>query len=240
MAIVPFSTNIGASVGSVGISMPYADPFDVWIVLVETANQWVSGPTVQVQVSEEPLIIDNYPMTLIGNTGTGTAGGTASTAIRAYGHRCFGNEESIFVPDQGDHQAAIAVAFKGVKQTGAPWVLGATGVEASPTTAMAIPGYTSSRPGSLYIGGCAIATDTNVDQFPPGANADLAGFGKQTSFCTNVGNGGGISMYIGEKASIGLIGATTGILSGASVQALLSLELLPEPSGGRKTGMRWL
>jgi hypothetical protein len=241
MAISLNFTLSGGSVGPVFISMGYADPGALWLLLVETANQWSSAPTANTTIDEgPPPVIDSKPMTLIGNIGTGTAGGTASTAIRAYGYRCVGNEESITVPDQGDHQIALAASFSGAKLVGTPWLLGSTAVEASPTTAMSIPGLTTTKPNSWYVGGCALATDTATDQFPTGANADLSAFAKATSLCSTVGNGGGISMYVGKRANVGLVGPTTGIISGASVLAMLSLEILPEPTGRRHVGMRWL
>lgn len=240
MALNLSYSTLGANAGPIGLFMPLAAANDVWIVLVETANQWLSAPVAQIIVDEgPPAIVNDYTMTAIGNIGTGTAGGTAATAIRAYGFRCAGGESQIVVPDQGDHQIALAAAFTGAKLTGTPWALGASAVEAAATASMSIPGFTSTRGGSLIMAGCAIATDTATEQFPAGVNASLTSFSKVQSLCSTVGNGGGLAMYIGRKATPGLVDPTTGTLVGASVQASLSLEIFAENTS-RRVGMRWL
>lgn len=190
---------------------------DVWLLFVETANQAVPAMT---GLSDWALVTTP--------TGVGTAGGLSSTRLTAYWRRVVSlSEGTTFTNDPGDHACAIILGFRGCVATGDPFeVLGADTLAVA-STAISIPGGTTLGDNRLVIAACAGSADGLAGgQVSGEANADLANLVALADGWGSGGNGGGIVVYSGEKATEGTVAATTAT-GPSSVQERLCLALVP-------------
>lgn len=117
--------------------------------------------------------------------------------------------ESAITTDSGDHQVARIVAFGSVINAGNPWDVTNQGYTGA-TTAITIPGDTSTQPDGLAVIATAVAQDLDQEGFISGwTNTDLANIEEIFDSVKDVGSGGGIALVTGEKAAAGSIGNTT-------------------------------
>ena len=188
---------------------------DVALLVVETANQAVtlSTPAGFVEVTNSPQ-------------GTGTAAGTAATRLAVYWKRATSSAEANpTVADSGNHQIATIITFRGVIASGNPWDVTAGNVASSASTAVSIPGATTTVADTLVVAIVANGTDTPTAQTSGWTNASLTGLTERADSSTNSGNGGGFGVATGVKATAGAYGATTATLTTSSVQGRISIAL---------------
>jgi hypothetical protein len=225
--VIDFDTNIPAipyfiSAGSVGVGTagttpgvpPLFEQGDIFLLFVESANEVVAAPSGWTAVADSPQ-------------GTGTAGGTAATRLSVFWKRAALTESPPSVADPGDHVVAQILAFRACISSGNPWDVTAGDVAAATTTAVAIPGDTTTVPNCLVVLAVANATDTDTPQTSGYTNPDLANLAERADFNNSQGNGGGFAVITGEKAVAGAYGATTATLATASVQGRMSVALKP-------------
>jgi len=188
---------------------------DILLLFVETANETVSAPAGWSAVADSPQ-------------GTGTVGGATSTALTVFWRRATANESAPTITDPGDHVVAQIHAFRGCIDTGNPWDV-TSGNTGGSSTAVSIPGDTTTLPNCLVVLAVANATDTATPQASGYVNTDLANLTERADINTAQGNGGGFAVITGEKVVAGAYAATTATLATASVQGRISIALKPAP-----------
>ena len=193
---------------------------DILLLFVETANQTISitnqnGGT-WTQVTGSPQ-------------GTGTAGGTAATALTAFWSRYNGTQGAPTTSDSGNHQLGRIIAIRGATTSGNPWDVTAGGVEAAADTSGSIAGATTTVANTLVV--VAIATslpDANsTAKFSGWTNADLSSLTERTDNTVTAGNGGGLGIATGGKATAGTYGATAVTLANAAAKGMMSIAIRP-------------
>ena len=208
---------VASGTGAITPTWPTHQAGDVALLVIESANQAISlsTPAGFVEVTGSPQ-------------GTGTAGGTAATRLAVYWKRATtSSESSPTVADSGDHQIARIITFRGVIGSGNPWDVTAGGVAASASTAVSIPGATTTVANTLVVTIVANGTDTTSAQTSGWTNANLTSLTERMDNNTSSGNGGGFGVATGVKATAGAYGATTATLATSSVQGKLSIALKP-------------
>jgi len=210
---------MSASTGNAAPELPAGWlPNDIFLLFVESAN--------------EPNIPPTGGWTAVANSpqGTGATGGTSATALEVFWKRADASEFPPAVGARGDHTIATVCAFRGVITTENPWDVTNGGVEASDTT-LSATGNTTTIADTLIV----IATTNHIrgnttSRYSNWTNTDLASVpDERFDRGSNVGNGGGIGIATGEKASTGTYGATTATLSASGVKAFMTIALKPEP-----------
>ena len=193
---------------------------DILLLFVETANQ-TSSITNQnggtwTQVTGSPQ-------------GTGTAAATTATRLTAFWSRYNGTQGAPTVSDSGDHQLGRIVAIRGATTAGDPCDVTAGGVEATSDTSGSIPGATTTVANTLVV--AAIATSlpdaASTAKFSGWTNADLASLTERTDNSVTAGNGGGLAIATGGKATAGAYGATAVTLVNSAVKGMMSIAIKP-------------
>lgn len=186
---------------------------DIFLLVVETANEAVSTPSGYAIVADSPQ-------------GTGTGGGVAATRLSMFWKRATVTETAPTVADPGDHAIGQIFAIRNCIATGDPWDVTAGNTGAS-STSVSIPGDTTTVVNCLVFLAVSNVTDTATPQTSGFTNADLANLTERSDVNTTQGNGGGFGVATGEKAAIGAYGATTATLANASEQGRMSVALKP-------------
>lgn len=133
------------------------------LLFVETANEaaTLSTPAGFVEVLNSPQ-------------GTGTAGGAAATRLTVFWCRATSSAmASPVVADSGNHQLAVIQTFRGCIATGNPWDVTAGNVAAAATTAVSIPGATTTVDDCLIVAGATNAASPTTAQASGYANGTL-------------------------------------------------------------------
>src|SRR5437667_242145 len=135
---------------------------------------------------------------------------------------------AVGVNDSGDHQIAQILTFRGVVATGNPWDVTAGDVTPSTTTAVSIPGATTTVHDTLVVAIVSNGSDINAAQIPGSfTNSDLSSVTKQQDNQTTASGGGGFTVATGSKALAGAYGPTSATLGFSSLQGRMSIALRP-------------
>lgn len=204
-----------AGTGNVTPPLPALELDDIMLLYVETANQTVSTP------SGWNIVSPDSPQ------GTGTGGDAAATRLSVFWRRATATESAPTITDPGDHVIARIHAFRHCINSGNPWDVTSGDVAAAATTAVSVPGDTTTVPNCLIVLIVSNGTDSLTPQTSGFTNADLANLAELVDDQTDVGNGGGFAVAIGEKANQSAYGATTATLANASTQGRMSIALKP-------------
>ena len=193
---------------------------DILLLFLETANQAIS---ISNQNGGTWTAVTNSPQ------GTGTAGGTSATRLTVFWSRYNGTQGAPTTSDSGNHQLGRIVAYRGCATSGNPWDVTAGGVEATSDTSGAIPGATTTVGNTLVV--AAISTDkpdaAGTANFSAWANSNLTIVTELTDNTVVAGNGGGLAVARGGKASAGAYGDTTVTLATSAIKAMMSIALKP-------------
>jgi hypothetical protein len=190
---------------------------DIALAFVETANQAVATPSGWTAVSN-------------GSQGVGTAGSVTATRLQVFWRRAASSSESTlqFPAIPGDHANGIMMTVRGCITSGDPVDVSAgdttTDADAS---AVSIPGATTTVDGCLVVAACSRQTASVTAQQSGEANAALSSLAERLDVGNTLGNGGGLAVATGLKATAGAYGVTTATLSTASRQGHVSLALKP-------------
>lgn len=175
----------------------------------------------------------------ITNIGQGTA--LAATACNVYAWWCRATSTSMSAPVIANatsgaqtYRHAFSVIIRGCITTGDPFDTFSSNTSAA-TTAISVPGLTTSVADCTVVAICADSRDSNTSNLSGGwTNASLSGVANVFDFSTNIGNGGGLYAGYGEKAAAGAVSATTATLGVSSTQARICIAFKP-PAGSTTT-----
>lgn len=189
---------------------------DIALLVIETANQAVTFSAANgfTAVADSPQ-------------GTGTAGGTDSTRLSVFWARATSAAMSApAINDPGNHLIGRLLTFRGCDTSGDPWDVTAGDVASTASTAVSIPGDTTTVADTLVVVIGTNRTDIATDQFSALTNADLGSLTILDEVQTATpGNGGGYIIAAGTKAAAGAYAATTGTLTTTSTQGRMSIAL---------------
>ncbi|MEN6387268.1 MAG: glycoside hydrolase family 9 protein [Phycisphaerales bacterium] len=193
---------------------------DILVLFVETANQAVS---ISNQNGGTWTQVTNSPQ------GTGTAGGTAAARLTAFWSRYNGTQGAPTVSDSGNHQLGRMIAVRGATTSGTPFDITAGGVESTADTTGSIPGATTTVTNTLVV--TAIATSlpdsSSTTRFSAWTNANLASLTERTDNSVTAGNGGGLGIATGVKATAGAYGNTAVTLATSASKGMMSIAIKP-------------
>lgn len=195
---------------------------DILLLFVETANENVSITNVAggtwAQVTNSPQ-------------GTGVAGSTDATRLTVFWSRYNGTQTAPTVGDSGNHAIGIMIAVRGVITSGNPWDVTAGSVDTFADTSGSIPGTITTVADTFVV--AAITTNmpdvNSTAAFSGWINTTLTNVIERVDVSRNAGNGGGMGIATGEKASAGSYGVTSVTTVEIGVQGLISIALKPEP-----------
>src|SRR5256886_5193509 len=218
-AIGTVQSGIAALTGATAVAWPAHAINDIGLLIIQTDNQAVTLGTNGgnwTQVSNSPQF-------------TGTAGAAGATMLTVFWSRATSTSMgAVEVLDSGDHQIAQIITFRGVVATGNPWDVTAGDVAASTTTAVSIPGATTTVQDTLVVAIVANGIDTNsTSQIGSWSNSNLSSVSERSDNVVNAGNGGGFGVATGSRAALGAYGATTATLTTTSLQGRMSIALRP-------------
>src|SRR3989454_633099 len=152
-----------------------------------------------------------------------------SSAVRALGYAtlliaatlAFAHQASAAPPT---YQAAGTVQ----SGTGTPWDVTAGDVTPSTTTAVSIPGATTTVPDTLVVAIVSNGSDLSAAQVPGSfTNSDLSSVTKRQDNNTTASGGGGFTVATGSKALAGAYGPTSATLGLSSLQGRMSIPRRP-------------
>ena len=212
---------VSSSTGAITPALPTGRATgDILLLFLETANQAISitnqnGGT-WTEVTSSPQ-------------GTGTAGGTSATRLTAFWSRYNGTQGNPTVSDSGNHQLGRIIAIRGAAASGNPWNITAGGVEATADTSGSIPGATTTVGNTLVV--TAIATSlpdsSSTTRFSAWTNANLTSVTERTDNSVSSGNGGGLGIATGVKATAGAYGNTAVTLATSASKGMMSIAIKP-------------
>jgi hypothetical protein len=119
------------------------------------------------------------------------------------------------------------IAIRGAAASGNPWDVTAGGVEATDDTSGSIPGATTTVANTLVV--TAIATSlpdaSSTAKFSGWTNANLTSLTERTDNSVTAGNGGGLAIATGVKATAGAYGNTAVTLVNAAYKGMISIAI---------------
>lgn len=174
----------------------------------------------------------NEPLnTITGFTRIGSGAVIQSTGLvtdfSAFWKRSVGGDGSVSVTSTPqNHLIGRIVGVSGCITSGSPVNIVATGLDNVVDTAISIPGATTTADDCMVFAGFTTGADTNTAQLSGSfINASLGSVTTQVNDWTISGNGGGIAVCSGTKATAGAYSATTATLVTANTAAMMSFAL---------------
>jgi Peptidase family C25/Propeptide_C25/Concanavalin A-like lectin/glucanases superfamily/Domain of unknown function (DUF2341) len=216
------SIGMASGTGAITPSLPAGrQTNDILLLFVESANQAISisnqnGGT-WTEAPDSPQGVGAAPPT------------DPATRLAVFWSRYNGTQGNPTVADPGDHAAGIIIAIRGCIASGDPFDVTAGGTDGVSDTSGTIPGGTTSEDNTLVVVAITSSADATGSEFSGWSNADLANLTEQVDNLTTQGNGGGIGVATGEKATAGSYGATSVTLAHAVYKAMWTGALRPVP-----------
>lgn len=179
------------------------------------------------------------------NSTASTGATTAGTKLTIYWARAWSSTAgqsmpSFVVGDPGDHVLVDGMLLRGAKNTDDPYDVAATSVKATTSTACSAPSVTTTAIDELVVHAISLDVDTlSGPQYgTTGANANLTGLTKQFDVVTTQGNGGGISVWTGVKATAGATGTLTATSTPSTINAAITTAI-KNATGTTPPDPRW-
>lgn len=222
MAAVTWQAAGTAVSGTVGVGANPVWPVhavnDIALLFVESTG----GQPVTLSVPNGFAAVPNSPQA----TGAGTAG----TQLTVFWARATSAAMAApVITSPSDHFYARIITFRGVINTGNPWDVTGGGVKAAASTSVTVTGVTTTVANTLIVQAVARDNDNAAAAFSAEANANLTGIAERLDAGTTNGNGGGLGVWTGIKATAGATGNTTANVTN-SINAFLTIALKPQPA----------
>lgn len=216
---MPMPTVVGVGAGASGtgdVVAPFPGGYtatlnDIGVIYVERENaDTVTAPSGWTIITTSAVI-------------SGT-----TTKLVSIWRRIQGGDTAPTVADNaGNHIGCRMIIVRGCVTSGDPWDITATSQENVADTTVSIPGGTTSVNDCLCLAAFATGQDIASTAGATGwANGSLANGAEQMDNWVAAGTGGGFAMWSGEKATAGVVSATTATLSlTANFKALMFIAL---------------
>src|SRR2546425_4060030 len=208
-----------ALTGATAVAWPAHAINDIGLLIIETQNEAVTLGTNAANWTQ----VTNSPQ------GTGTTNNTGTRLTVFWSRATSTSMGAVGVNDSGDHQIAQIITFRGVVATGnQPWDVTAGDTTPSTTTAVSIPGATTTVQDTLVVAIVSNGSDLSAAQIPGSfTNSDLSSVTKRQDNQTTASGGGGFTVATGSKALAGAYGPTSATLGFSSLQGRMSIALRP-------------
>src|SRR2546425_13257302 len=208
-----------ALTGATAVAWPAHAINDIGLLIIETQNEAVTLGTNAANWTQ----VTNSPQ------GTGTTNNTGTRLTVFWSRATSTSMGAVGVNDSGDHQIAQIITFRGVVATGnQPWDVTAGDTTPSTTTAVLIPGATTTVQDTLVVAIVSNGSDLSAAQVPGSfTNSDLSSVTKRQDNNTTASGGGGFTVATGSKALAGAYGPTSATLGFSSLQGRMSIALQP-------------
>jgi hypothetical protein len=121
------------------------------------------------------------------------------------------------------------MAIRGAAASGNPWDVTAGGVEATADTSGSIAGATTTVANTLVVTAIATALpdSSGSTNFSAWTNSNLTSLTERIDNTTSQGNGGGLGIATGGKATAGAYGNTAVTCASSSYKAMMSIAIKP-------------
>ena len=195
--------------GTSGIS----EPGDLILIFLASANQAFTPAATYLAAPSSPQ----------GAGAVGAAGGVRLTIFYKIAN---GAETTYVTGDSGDHNIVCSLVIANVDIAN-PFNANA-GNTAAAATAITFPAVTTTVPECLIIN--AVNTDRDINNepyFTNIVNANLANITQRVNRTFNTGQGGGIGVWTGQKATAGTTGSTTASQPVSEETARITLAIAP-------------
>lgn len=198
-----------AGTGDLTPAWPTHQADDIGFLVCETGAEAVAAPTGWTEVTNSPQA-------------------AAATRCTVFWKRATSSSETNpTITDPGDHVIAGIVTVRGARALGTPINITSGGTEGSDDSYV-IPGATTTVADCLVL---IFAThDFDIDStagWSGWANSSLANLTERVDWSESDGNGGGIAVVSGEKATAGAYGNTTSTLGVASTKGYITVAVEP-------------
>src|SRR2546428_85742 len=192
---------------------------DIGLLIIETQNQAV---TLGTNAANWNPVTNSWQ-------GTGTTNNTGTRLTVFWSRATSTSMGNVGLTGTGmDHQIAQIITFRGVVATGNPWDVTAGDVTASTTTAVSIPGATTTVQDTLVVAIVSNGSDLSAAQIPGSfTNSDLSSVTKRQDNNTTQSGGGGFTVATGSKALAGAYGPTSATPRFSSPPGPMSIPLRP-------------
>lgn len=134
--------------------------------------------------------------------------------------------------DSGDHNVGQMIAIRGCPTTGNPWDVVGAATSATSSTAVTMPGCTTTVANTLVLEIISTGADIATGQFSTVTNAAYTSITGQINNWTTSGNGGGVGVVSATKATAGATGQSTATLTTAATKAMMTLALRDAATSG--------
>jgi len=193
---------------------------DVLLLFLETSNQAIS---ISNQNGGTWTAVTGSPQ------GTGSGASSNATRLTAYWSRYNGTQGAPTTSDSGDHQLGRIIAIRGAATSGNPWDVTAGGVESAADTSGSIPGATTTVANTLVVAAIATALPdaSGTANFSAWTNANLTNVTERTDNTVTAGNGGGLGIATGGKATAGAYGNTAVTCASSTRKGMMSIAIKP-------------
>jgi hypothetical protein len=152
-----------------------------------------------------------------------------NTQLSVLWKRATVSESAPTVTGPSDHAVTRMIAIRGCPIGGNPWNVSAGGSEAVSDTTAVWPGATTTVDNCLVLECIATSTDVaSTANLGALTNANYTSITEQMDNWVITGNGGGIGVVSGIKATMGATGASTATLTNAGFKALMTLAMAPQ------------
>jgi hypothetical protein len=214
-----------------------APPTVVAVGAVDSATPWAPGLPAGWQVDDILLIIVESTGGETAPSATGYAHVTGSPVVEATNtqlsvlwKRATTSEPAPTVTGPTDHAVTRMLGVRGCPVTGNPWNISPVATEATVDTSATWPGGTTTVADCLVLEIIAAGLPDAASTINLGvlANANYTGITERMDNWVLTGNGGGIGVVSGVKATAGATGQSTATLAVASSKALMTLALKPQ------------
>ncbi len=205
--------------GNVSPPWPVHQPGDVALLFIESGG----GQAANLSAAAGFVEVANSPQS--------TGGGPNGTRLTVYWARATSSSmPTPTVSDPGNHVYARILTYRGVFPTGDPWDVTGGGNKPTSSNSLTLTGVTTTVPNTLVVQAAAHDRDNASAHFSGQTNANLTGIVERSDAGTTQGNGGGIGIWDGVKATAGPTGDTTVDITNNVVNAFLTIALKPVPA----------
>lgn len=217
--------------GNVSPQWPAHQAGDVALLFIESGR----GQAANLSNAAGFVEVANSPQSTDG-------GGPNGTRLTVYWARATSSSmPTPTVSDPGNHVYARILTYRGVLPAGDPWDVTGGGNKSTSSNSLTLTGVTTTVPNTLIVQAAAHDRDNAGQHFSGQTNANLTGIVERSDAGTTQGNGGGIGIWDGVKATAGPTGDTTVNITNNVVNAFLTIALLPSPPNyySRNGGGNW-
>ena len=212
-AIGAIESNAASITHTIGGTSGISEPGDLILIFLESANQAFTAPTGYLQVTASPQ-------------GQGTAGQANATRLTIFYKISDGTETTYVTGDSGDHNIVCSFVIKDVDRENP--INDSVGNTAAAATALTCPAVTTTVPECLIV----IATTSDRDgnttaQFSNPVNANLTSITERIDQTFNTGQGGGLGIFTGLKATAGSTGTTAVTQATSEETSRITLAIAP-------------